>query len=118
MRPDPANAVHHALRHLLSASLAETAVAERMGPQAPVTLRVITNDGADLLVADDRHRANIFARLGIKGETLAVQLAHARLKEASAARRGRAGHWTYSFNEHVGLKQAAAALERLAGEGK
>lgn len=29
--------------------------------------------------------------------------------------RGRAGHWTYDLNRHIGLKQAYAAEKRMAG---
>ena len=32
--------------------------------------------------------------------------------------RGRAGHWTYDLNRHIGLKQAYAAERRLLAEAR
>jgi Family of unknown function (DUF6477) len=32
--------------------------------------------------------------------------------------RGRAGHWTYDLNRHIGLKQAYAAERRLVAKGE
>jgi hypothetical protein len=43
----------------------------------------------------------------------------ARLARALRAERnrGRAGHWTYDLNRHIGLKQAYEAERRLLGAG-
>ncbi len=44
----------------------------------------------------------------------------AKLSRALRAERnrGRAGHWTYDLNRHIGLRQAYAAERRLLGEAR
>jgi hypothetical protein len=96
----------------------EQAVAAMPG-RAACAVRHDIKAGARLMLAKPWRiqRALYGDRLGPLPDRIGELIAHADRRRLLAEEFGRAGHWTYSFNRHLALRQATLALRTLRRSG-
>jgi hypothetical protein len=90
-----------------------------MPPRAARAVRHDVKAGARLMLAKPWRiqRALFSDRLGPLPDRIVELIAHADRRRLLAEASGLAGHWTYSFNRHLALRQAILALRTLRRGG-